>query len=73
MMYQATGYFEQDAHYVAADVSEVSYKFATEPMTAVRLAEQQVSEEELPLLARRKKRVHVPGSSKREPVMKESI
>lgn len=52
MMYQATGYFEQNAHYVSADVSEVDYKFATEPMTAVKLAKQQVSEEELPLLAR---------------------
>ncbi len=52
MMYQATGYFEQMAHYVSADVSEVDYKFATEPMTAMRLAEQQVNEEELPLLAR---------------------
>jgi hypothetical protein len=46
-MYQATNYFEQNAHFVSADVSEVDYQFATEPMTAVKLAEQQVNEEEL--------------------------
>ncbi len=46
-MFQASGSFEQNAHYVSADVSELDYQFATEPMTAVKLAEQQVSEEEL--------------------------
>ena len=46
-MYQATEYFGQNAHFVSADVSEVDYQFATEPMTAVKLAEQQVNEEEL--------------------------
>jgi hypothetical protein len=45
-MYQATGSFEQNVHYVSADVSEVDYQFATEPMTAVK-PEEQVSEEEL--------------------------
>ncbi len=46
-MYQATGYFEQNANYMSADVSEVDSQFVTEPMTAVKLVEQQVSEEEL--------------------------
>jgi hypothetical protein len=46
-MYQATNYFEQNAHFVSADVSEVDSQFVTEPMTAVKLAEQQVNEEEL--------------------------
>ncbi len=46
-MYQATNYFEQNAHFVSADVSEVDSQFVTEPMTAVKLAEQPVSEEEL--------------------------
>ena len=46
-MFQASGSFEQNAHYVSADVSELDYQFATEPMTAVKPVEQQVSEEEL--------------------------
>ncbi len=46
-MYQTTGYFEQNANSMSADVSEVDYQFATEPMTAVKLAEQQVNEEVL--------------------------
>jgi hypothetical protein len=46
-MYQASGYFERNAHSVSADVSEVDDQFATEPLTAVKPAEQQVSEEEL--------------------------
>jgi len=46
-MFQASGSFEQNVHYVSADVSELDYQFATEPMTAVKLAEQQVSEKEL--------------------------
>jgi len=46
-MYQASGYCERNAHCVSADVSEVDNQFATEPLTAVKPAEQQVSEEEL--------------------------
>jgi hypothetical protein len=46
-MYQASGYFERNAPSVFADVSEVDDQFATEPSTAVKPAEQQVSEEEL--------------------------
>lgn len=46
-MYQASGYFERNAHCVSAAVSEVDEQFATEPLTAVKPAEQQVSEEEL--------------------------
>ena len=46
-MYQAPSYFEQNADRVSADVSVVDDRFATEPMTAVKPAEQQVSEEEL--------------------------
>jgi hypothetical protein len=42
-MYQAPGYFEQNAD----SVSVVDDRFATEPMTTVQPAEQQVSEEEL--------------------------
>jgi hypothetical protein len=46
-MYQASGYFERNAHSASADVSEVDDHFATEPLTAVKPAEQRVSEEEL--------------------------
>jgi len=46
-MYQAPDYFEQNADSVSADVSVVDDRLATEPMTAVQPAEQQVSEEEL--------------------------
>ncbi len=46
-MFQASGSFEQNAHYMFADVSEVDYQFATEPMTVVKQAEQQLSEEDL--------------------------
>ncbi len=28
-MFQASGSFEQNAHYVSADVSELDYQFAT--------------------------------------------
>jgi hypothetical protein len=42
-MYQASGYFEQNAD----SVSVVDDRLATEPMTAVQPAEWQVSEEEL--------------------------
>jgi len=46
-MYQAPGYFKRHAHCVSAAVSEVDEQFATEALTAVTPAEQQVSEEEL--------------------------
>ena len=46
-MYQASGYCERNAHAVSADVSEGDDQFATESLTAVKSAEQQVSEEEL--------------------------
>jgi hypothetical protein len=46
-MYHAPSYFEQNVGRYAVDVSVVDDRFATEPMTAVQPAEQQVSEEEL--------------------------
>lgn len=46
-MYPASGSFEQDTHRVSAEVSVVDGQFATEPMTVVKQAEQQVSEEDL--------------------------
>ncbi len=46
-MYQASGYFEQNADRASADVSVVDDRFGTEPMTTVKPAEPQVSEEEL--------------------------
>jgi hypothetical protein len=46
-VYQASGYFECNAHSTSADGSEVDDQFATEPLTAVKPAEQRVSEEEL--------------------------
>jgi hypothetical protein len=46
-MYQASDYFEQNAGRVSAEVSVVDDRFVTEPMTTVKPAEQQVSEEEL--------------------------
>ncbi len=46
-MYQASDHFEQNAGSVSAGVSVVDDRFITEPMTTVKPAEQQVSEEEL--------------------------
>jgi hypothetical protein len=46
-MSQEPGSFEQNADGISADVSVVDDRFATEPMTAMQPAEQQVSEEEL--------------------------
>ena len=47
MMYQIPGYLEQNADGVSVNVSVVDDRFATEPLTAVKPAEQQSSEEEL--------------------------
>ncbi len=46
-MDQAPGSFEPNTDGVSADVSVVDDRFATEPMTTVKPAEQQLSEEEL--------------------------
>ncbi len=46
-MYQTPDYFKQNADSVSVDVSMVDDRFVTEPMTTVKPAEQQASEEEL--------------------------